>query len=183
MGSNIFKAALVVALSLVLGKSLMTLADREGWHFADFKKDITLFPAGKVDLRDNRAFSSPDARAQSPALSFEPGSGPASKLPDQNQNREVDPAPPREGVNKQPTGIEMKELQHQIEALLANNKSLTAGMFFLDLSTGNYVDIHGDWIFPAASTIKLPILVAARPDNEWFWCHAVSTCRNYIYCK
>lgn len=39
-------------------------------------------------------------------------------------------------------------------------------MFFLDMETGNYLDINGDRIFPAASTIKLPILVAFFQDLD-----------------
>mgnify|MGYP001791592005 FL=1 len=37
---------------------------------------------------------------------------------------------------------------------------LDPGMFFLDLETGDYLDINGEKAFPAASTIKLPLLVA-----------------------
>jgi beta-lactamase class A len=39
-------------------------------------------------------------------------------------------------------------------------------MFFLDLQTGNYLDIGGDRVFPAASTIKLPILLAFFQDLD-----------------
>jgi beta-lactamase class A len=33
-------------------------------------------------------------------------------------------------------------------------------MFFMDMQTGNYLDINGERAFPAASTIKFPILLA-----------------------
>jgi beta-lactamase class A len=39
-------------------------------------------------------------------------------------------------------------------------------MFFLDLDTGNYLDINGGRVFPAASTIKLPILIAFYQDLD-----------------
>jgi beta-lactamase class A len=39
-------------------------------------------------------------------------------------------------------------------------------MFFLDLDTGRYLDIGGDRVFPAASTIKLPILIAFFQDLD-----------------
>jgi len=57
-------------------------------------------------------------------------------------------------------GSQMTSARQQIEALMNQYKSLQSGMFFLDLDTGNYMDINGDRVFPAASTIKLPILVA-----------------------
>jgi beta-lactamase class A len=55
---------------------------------------------------------------------------------------------------------EMFELETQIKTLMNRYKSLTPGIFFLDLQTGDYLNINGDKNFPAASTIKYPILVA-----------------------
>lgn len=43
---------------------------------------------------------------------------------------------------------------------------LSPGMFFLDLETGNYLDIYGEKVFPAASTIKYPILIALFQDID-----------------
>jgi beta-lactamase class A len=76
------------------------------------------------------------------------------------QTIEVPPAPPFKFAGVVSLGREMPGLQPQIEALMARYKFLTPGMFFLDLDTGNYLDIGGDRVFPAASTIKLPILIA-----------------------
>jgi beta-lactamase class A len=78
----------------------------------------------------------------------------------------VPPAPAMSFAGVLPLGLEMPGLQPQIEALMAQYKSLQSGMFFLDLDTGNYLDINGDRAFPAASTIKLPILVAYYQDLE-----------------
>lgn len=78
----------------------------------------------------------------------------------------VPPAPAMSFAGVLPLGIEMPGLQPQIEALMAQYKSLQSGMFFLDLDTGNYLDINGDRLFPAASTIKLPILIAYYQDLE-----------------
>lgn len=61
---------------------------------------------------------------------------------------------------------EMTALKPQVAALMAKYKFLQSGMFFLDLDTGNYLDINGDRVFPAASTIKLPILVAFFQDLD-----------------
>ncbi|AFZ57331.1 serine hydrolase [Anabaena cylindrica FACHB-243] len=54
----------------------------------------------------------------------------------------------------------MKGLEPQIKALMNRYSFLQTGMFFLDLDNGDYLDIGGDRVFPAASTIKLPILLA-----------------------
>ncbi|BBD60128.1 peptidoglycan glycosyltransferase [Nostoc sp. HK-01] len=59
-----------------------------------------------------------------------------------------------------PLGKEIPQLRSQVQALAARYRSLDAGMFFLDLDTGNYLDLNGEKVFPAASTIKFPILVA-----------------------
>ncbi len=57
-------------------------------------------------------------------------------------------------------GQEMIGITSQIRTLLASYKTLNPGIFFLDLSTGNYIDINGEKRFAAASTIKFPLLVA-----------------------
>ncbi|WP_377477384.1 MAG: serine hydrolase [Microcoleus anatoxicus] len=63
-------------------------------------------------------------------------------------------------------GSEMTAIEPEIEKAIEQYKSLSAGMFFLDLDTGNYLDIKGDRVFPAASTIKLPILIAFYQDVD-----------------
>ncbi|MEH2417957.1 serine hydrolase [Nostoc sp.] len=60
----------------------------------------------------------------------------------------------------------MKALEPQIKALMSRYSFLKTGMFFLDLDTGDYLDIGGDRVFPAASTIKLPILIAFFQDLD-----------------
>ncbi|KAB8332600.1 serine hydrolase [Scytonema tolypothrichoides VB-61278] len=59
-----------------------------------------------------------------------------------------------------PLGQELLQLSSQLKTLIARYSFLSPGMFFLDLDTGNYLDFNGEKIFPAASTIKFPILVA-----------------------
>jgi beta-lactamase class A len=59
-----------------------------------------------------------------------------------------------------PLGKELLQLNSQLKTLIARYSFLSPGMFFLDLDTGNYLDFNGEKIFPAASTIKFPILVA-----------------------
>lgn len=57
-------------------------------------------------------------------------------------------------------GKEISPLNSQVKTLMARYKSLSPGIFFLDLQTGNYLDINGEKVFSAASTIKFPILIA-----------------------
>jgi beta-lactamase class A len=57
-----------------------------------------------------------------------------------------------------PIGQEMIALKSQIKTLAAKYDYLSPGMFFMDVETGNYLDINGEKSFAAASTIKLPIL-------------------------
>ncbi len=59
-----------------------------------------------------------------------------------------------------PFGQEMTVLKSKISALVAKYDYLSPGMFFMEVETGNYLDINGDKSFSAASTIKLPILMA-----------------------
>jgi beta-lactamase class A len=59
-----------------------------------------------------------------------------------------------------PIGTEMLALKSQIQTLAAKYDYLSPGMFFMEVDTGNYLDINGEKTFPAASTIKLPILMA-----------------------
>lgn len=51
-------------------------------------------------------------------------------------------------------------LQQRLAGYRKTYPAFQSGMFFLDMDNGNYVDLNGDKIFPAASIIKLPILVA-----------------------
>ena len=59
-----------------------------------------------------------------------------------------------------PIGREMLALKSQIQTLAAKYDYLSPGMFFMEVETGNYLDINGEQSFSAASTIKLPILMA-----------------------
>jgi beta-lactamase class A len=59
-----------------------------------------------------------------------------------------------------PVGKEMTLLKQQINSLIDKYDYLSPGMFFMEVDTGNYLDINGEKSFPAASTIKLPILMA-----------------------
>jgi len=98
-----------------------------------------------------------------PELSKEPIGQQTGQI---QQTIAVPPAPPYQFAGVVPLKTEMPGLQSQVEALMARYKFLQPGMFFLDLDTGNYLDINGDRVFPAASTIKLPILLAYFQDLD-----------------
>ena len=59
-------------------------------------------------------------------------------------------------------------LQQRIESLRSSSEyaSLGTGMYFLDLDTGNYFETNGDKVYPTASIIKLPILIALFQDVD-----------------
>jgi beta-lactamase class A len=57
-------------------------------------------------------------------------------------------------------GREILTLKTQLQMLMAEYPFLTAGISLIELDTGNYINLDGEKSFPAASTIKLPILIA-----------------------
>ncbi len=54
---------------------------------------------------------------------------------------------------------ELTALKNNILPILENYKNLHAGIFIYDYKTGKTVDINKDKIFPAASIIKIPVLL------------------------
>ncbi|MDM9384820.1 serine hydrolase [Chlorogloeopsis sp. ULAP01] len=61
---------------------------------------------------------------------------------------------------------EITPLKTAIQSLVASNPNLTPGVFVVDLDNGSYVDVSASSSFPAASTIKIPILVAFFQDVD-----------------
>jgi len=59
-----------------------------------------------------------------------------------------------------PLAEELAYLETELVALEAMTPGLTQSVFVYDLDTGNYVDLNGGNAVAAASTIKVPILVA-----------------------
>ncbi|MDJ1180722.1 class A beta-lactamase-related serine hydrolase [Roseofilum sp. BLCC_M91] len=55
---------------------------------------------------------------------------------------------------------DLQELKNNIQALASQTPRFKPGVFVLDLDTSSYVDVEGTTVFSAASTIKLPILLA-----------------------
>ena len=65
-----------------------------------------------------------------------------------------------------PAGQSLPWLQQRLAALKSKHSSLQPVIYILDLDTGNYADLGGDKVFPTASIIKLPILVAFFQDVD-----------------
>ncbi|MBD2460414.1 serine hydrolase [Oscillatoria sp. FACHB-1407] len=63
-------------------------------------------------------------------------------------------------------GQPIAPLTTSIQTLTAQYPGLSPGVFIVDLDTGAYLDLNGGTIFSAASTIKVPILVAFLQDVD-----------------
>ncbi|HEY9801383.1 MAG TPA: serine hydrolase [Leptolyngbyaceae cyanobacterium] len=61
---------------------------------------------------------------------------------------------------------EITSLKNTVQELATANPNLTPGVFLVDLETGGYVDVNAGSSSPAASTIKIPILVAFFQDVD-----------------
>ncbi len=63
-------------------------------------------------------------------------------------------------------GQELSSLKAAVQALALQTPQLTPGIFLFDLDTEAYLDLNGGASFAAASTIKVPILVAFFQDVD-----------------
>jgi beta-lactamase class A len=61
---------------------------------------------------------------------------------------------------------EIAPLKNTLQTLATTNADLIPGVFLLDLDNGGYVDINSNANFAAASTIKIPILIAFFQDVD-----------------
>ncbi|YAF96849.1 MAG: serine hydrolase [Nodularia sp. CChRGM 3473] len=61
---------------------------------------------------------------------------------------------------------EIIPLKDAVQNLAATYANLTPGVFLVDLDTGGYVDVNSSTSFSAASTIKVPILMAFFQDVD-----------------
>jgi beta-lactamase class A len=60
----------------------------------------------------------------------------------------------------------LSSLNQKLQALAVKYPKLQVGALFIDLDNGAYANFRGDTIFAAASTIKIPILVAFFEDVD-----------------
>jgi beta-lactamase class A len=63
-------------------------------------------------------------------------------------------------------GQPITALTADLQALIRTVPDMTVGVFIVDLDSGDYVDINGSTPLSAASTIKVPILVAFLQDVD-----------------
>jgi beta-lactamase class A len=61
---------------------------------------------------------------------------------------------------------ELLPLKTKFKSLAAKYPKLQPGAFFVDLDNGAYVNVQGEQVFSAASTIKIPILIAFFQDVD-----------------
>lgn len=73
---------------------------------------------------------------------------------------------PAPAVTPMPLKDELAPLKAKIQALVQKNPKLQPGVFLQDLESGSYVDWQGTTSFAAASTIKVPVLVAFFQDVD-----------------
>lgn len=97
---------------------------------------------------------------------------PANRMtPTSSSNTNVGQSQPQPTPTAQtPSGLtlsqEITSLKTAVQNLAAANPNLTPGVLLVDLDTGAYVDVNSAASFPAASTIKVPILVAFFQDLD-----------------
>jgi len=63
-------------------------------------------------------------------------------------------------------GQPIPSLAAELQGLVSTAPTMNVGVFIVDLDSGDYVDINGSTALPAASTIKVPILVAFLQDVD-----------------
>jgi beta-lactamase class A len=64
------------------------------------------------------------------------------------------------------SGQEMTGLIAKISPMVQGLTDLKPGVFMIDLDKGNYYTLNGDQVFAAASTIKVPVLIAFFQDVD-----------------
>lgn len=74
--------------------------------------------------------------------------------------------PPMATAGELKLSQEIMPLKTVVQQLAAQNPKLLPGVFFVDLDTGNYVDLNGETTFSSASMIKFPVLVAFFQDVD-----------------
>ncbi|MFB2893111.1 serine hydrolase [Aerosakkonemataceae cyanobacterium BLCC-F50] len=103
-----------------------------------------------------------------PATRQPSGATPTAQTP--TTGAVVSPATPESSLPNSTTtpnaSQEIAPLKTQLTAISAENVLFTPGVFVIDLETGNYAQVNGNNAISAASTIKVPILIAFLQDVE-----------------
>ncbi|QOV22455.1 serine hydrolase [Anabaenopsis elenkinii] len=95
---------------------------------------------------------------------------PASRMPSHSRTEYPNLGSNQQQVIHNSPGLylsqEITPLKDAIQNLANGNPNLTPGVFLVDLGTGGYVDVNGASSFSAASTIKVPLLIAFFQDVD-----------------
>jgi beta-lactamase class A len=161
-------------VQLALGKRQM----KSSWLFLGLTGIVLLnFPANAVTKSESPQVQESDTNANQNQLNQ---IGNSNSFPQLQPLPDIKFTPPQPEIvpqNPLPSdssdfagvihlGKEISGLNSQIRALMKRYSYLSPGMFFLDLQTGDYLNINGEKVFSAASTIKFPIMIALFQEVE-----------------
>lgn len=90
----------------------------------------------------------------------------SSKPTDEPKATVTEPLPSSPQHSDLTLNQELTPLKRKIEKIVAKYPKLQLGTFVIDLDNGAYVNLQGDSVVAAASTIKIPILVALLQDVD-----------------
>ncbi len=76
------------------------------------------------------------------------------------------PSPPENPAAEVRLAQEMMPLKAGLQTLIQQNPKFKPGVFLVDLDSNDYLDLSGSASFSAASTIKVPILIAFFQDLD-----------------
>ncbi|MEG3436963.1 serine hydrolase [Pannus brasiliensis CCIBt3594] len=99
-----------------------------------------------------------------PFPKFQSAVTPATPLPVAGRPVAERPAAPRPATLA--FQQEQAALTKKLQDLTAKSPKLQAAALFIDLDNGSYSSLQGDSLYPAASTIKVPVLVAFFEDVD-----------------
>ena len=86
--------------------------------------------------------------------------------PKQPMANKVDPPLPLPKIHQLKLTVANPELDRQLQQAVSKNKKLDSSYLFVEIDSGEYTQLGADRVLPAASTIKLPILIALFQDVD-----------------
>jgi beta-lactamase class A len=95
-----------------------------------------------------------------------PPPGSSSAISNQPIALKITAPPPDTFGGLVPAGRQLSWLEQRLANFRTRYPAFRSSMYFLDMETGNYADFKGEQAFPAASIIKLPVLIAFFQDVD-----------------
>ena len=86
--------------------------------------------------------------------------------PKQPMANKVDPPIPLPKIHQLKLTVANPQLDRQLQQAVSKNKKLDSSYLFVEIDSGEYTQLGADRVLPAASTIKLPILIALFQDVD-----------------